>query len=438
METKLTRIAEVARTRPKERLTSLIHLIDETMLVDCHHEMDARKATGVDKVTKEEYDRNLVVNLQDLLGRMKRNAYKPQPVRRVYIPKPGSDKKRPLGIPGYEDKLVQTAVAKICSAIWEEEFLDCSYGFRPKRGCHDALKRLSNIIEKRDINYVVDADIRGFFDHVDHEWMMKFVAYRIADPNLLRLIARFFKAGVVESGIIYDTPEGTPQGGVISPILANIYLHYVLDLWFEKVVKRKSRGEAYLIRYADDFICCFQYEDDAKMFYQELQERLSKFKLEIATEKTRLIAFGRKAVINCTITGKRKPGTFDFLGFTHYCGKSPKYGTFTVMRKTSKKKYKASLLKCKEWIKQNRHMSITELIKALRRKLIGYYQYYGVTGNYRMLDRFRFEVIKHVFKWLNRRSQRKSFNWSEFGAFRRNYPLPVSKIYVHFYGQSAI
>jgi len=402
------------------------------MLVECHREIDGRKATGVDKVTKEEYGRNLETNISRLLEQMKWNTYKPQPVLRKYIPKPGTEKKRPLGIPGYEDKLVQMPIAKILNAIWEEEFLDCSYGFRPNHNCHDALKALSSTIEKQSINYIVDADIRGFFDHVDHEWMIRFLAHRIADPNMLRLITRFLKAGVMEGGIIYDTPEGTPQGGIISPKLANIYLHYVLDLWFEKVVKKQSRGAAYLIRYADDFICCFQYEDDAKKYYQRLIERLRKFNLEIATEKTRLIAFGRKA---SNISGKRKPATFDFLGFTHYCGKSPKYGTFVVMRKTSKKKYKTSLLKCKEWVRNNRHTQINELIKRLRQKLIGYYHYYGVTGNYLMLERFRHQVYKIIFKWLNRRSQRKSFNWSEFWTFQKRYPLPIPKIHVHFYGQ---
>jgi group II intron reverse transcriptase/maturase len=432
METKLTRIAEVAREKPKERFTSLAHLINETMLVECHQEMDARKAPGVDKITKEEYGQNLRTNILDLLERMKRQAYKPQPVRRVYIPKPGTDKKRPLGISGYEDKLVESAIAKILNAIYEADFLDCSYGFRPNRGCHDALKELNNIIEKKKVNFVVDADIRGFFDHVSHEWMMKFIAHRIADPNIQRLIVRFLKAGVIEAGIKYDTPEGTPQGGVVSPILANIYLHYTLDLWFEKVIKKQSHGEAYLIRYADDFICCFQYEDDARAFYQALVERLGKFNLEIATEKTKIIAFGRYAAVNCKRAGKR-PDTFDFLGFTHYCD-THKNGNFRVGRKTSRKKFKMSLLKCKEWIKANRNMPTKELMKALRRKLEGYYRYYGVTGNFRMLELFQYEVKGLLYKWLNRRSQRKSFNWEEFKLFLMQFSLPTPKIYVKLYG----
>jgi RNA-directed DNA polymerase len=432
METKLTRIAEVAREKPKERFTSLAHLINETMLEECHQEMDARKAPGVDKITKEEYGQNLRTNILDLLERMKRQAYKPQPVRRVYIPKPGTDKKRPLGISGYEDKLVEAAIAKILNAIYEADFLDCSYGFRPNRGCHDALKELNNIIEKKKVNFVVDADIRGFFDHVSHEWMMKFIAHRIADPNIQRLIVRFLKAGVMEAGIKYDTPEGTPQGGVVSPILANIYLHYTLDLWFEKVIKKQSHGEAYLIRYADDFICCFQYEDDARAFYQALVERLGKFNLEIATEKTKIIAFGRYAAVNCKRADKR-PDTFDFLGFTHYYD-THKNGSFRVGRRTNRKKFKMSLLKCKEWIKANRNMPAKELMKALRRKVEGYYRYYGVTGNFRMLKQFQYEVKGLLYKWLNRRSQRKSFNWEEFKSFLMRFPLPTPKIYVKLYG----
>lgn len=433
METGLTRIAKVAKAKPKEKFTSLAHLINEPMLVECHRKMRARKASGVDAITKEEYDQNLTANIKDLIERMKRQAYKPQPVRRVYIPKPGTNQKRPLGIPGYEDKLVQMNLAKILNAIYEADFLDCSYGFRPGRSCHDALKALNKIIENKDINYIVDADIRGFFDHVDHEWMRKFIGERIADPNIKRLINRFLKAGVMEAGIIYQTSEGTPQGGVISPILANIYLHYALDLWFEKVIKKRSRGEAYIIRYADDFVCCFQHKEDAEAFYQSLKERLGKFKLEIAAEKTRIIEFGRKAGRN----NNNKPDTFDFLGFTHYCGKSVKYKSFKVMRKTSKKKYKASLLRCKEWLKANRNKPVKELMKQIEIKLDGHYRYYGITGNYLMLDRFRHEVIKRLYKWLNRRSQKKSFkNQEEFERFLTRFPLPKPRIYVHFYGTS--
>ena len=252
METKLTRIAEIAKERPNERITGLAHLINQESIKESHRELKARKATGIDDITKEEYEKNLTGNIDLLVDRMKKQAYKPQPVRRVYIPKTGTDKMRPLGIPAYEDKLVQNILNKILNAVFEGDFLDSSFGFRPNRSCHDVLKVLTHIIENRKISYIVDTDIKGFFDHVDHNWLMKFIEHRIADVNIYRLIVRFLKAGVLESGKYSNTEEGTPQGGLISPILGNIYLHYVLDLWFEKVVRRHCKGDAYMVRYADD------------------------------------------------------------------------------------------------------------------------------------------------------------------------------------------
>jgi RNA-directed DNA polymerase len=431
MVTKLTRIVELAKARPTERFTSLAHLIDVNHLKECHRQTSPRKAVGVDKVTKAEYDKALETNLQNLTTKLKRNAYKPQPVKRKYIPKPGSVQMRPLGILCYEDKLVQAALANILTSIYEPEFLNCSYGFRPGRGCHDALKELNYIIEEKNINYIVDADIRGFFDHVDQTWMMKFIAHRIADPQIQRLIARFLKAGVIEAGIKYDTPEGTPQGGVISPILANIYLHYALDLWFERGFKRNCRGKAYMIRYADDFICCFQNETDATEFLTMLKERMKKFNLELAEEKTRIIAFGRKAAQTGRNNGV-KPGTFDFLGFTHYTGTSRK-GTYRVKRKTSRKKFQASMHRCKEWLRENRNKPIMQLMEILRRKLQGHYNYYGITDNSNALCRFQYEVTRMIFKWLNRRSQRKSFEWDKFELFLNKYPLPEPRIKVNIY-----
>ena len=335
-------------------------------------------------------------------------------------------------MPAYEDKLVQKALAKILNAIYEADFLDCSFGFRPNRGCHDALKILNHYIESKQINYIVDADIRGYFDNVDHQWLMSFLRHRIADPNILRLISRMLKSGVVEAGIKYDTPIGTPQGGVVSPIISNIYLHYVLDLWFEKIVRKKCRGQAYMVRYADDFVCCFQYEHEARMFYQELIERLARFNLEIAEDKTKIINFGRYAAQFCQLGGRKKPDTFDFLGFTHYCSNSQK-GRFRVKRKTSRKKYKASLLRVDDWIKANRHLPVKELMGKLRRKLEGYYNYYAITDNGIMVDWFHNKVKGFVFKWLNRRSQRRSFNWEKFLLFYSIYPLPRAKICVNIY-----
>lgn len=436
METKLTRITEAARKRPEEKFTSLAHLINEETIKECHREMSTKKAAGVDAVTKEEYGLNLESNVKDLINRMKRQAYKPQPVRRVYIPKAGTDKKRPLGIPAYEDKLVQGVVARILNAIYEQDFLECSFGFRPKRGCHDALKVLDKIVNKKEIKYVVDADIRGFFDHVDHEWMMKFLQHRIADPNILRLIARFLRSGIIEAGIEYDTPEGTPQGGVCSPILGNLYLHYVLDLWFEKRVRKNCRGMAYMVRYADDTVFCFQYEEDAKEFYSQMIERLGKFKLEVAEEKTKIITLNKEEDDDDGEEngggGCRQPNSFDFLGFTHYMGKD-KNGARRVKRKTSKKKYRASLLRCKEWIRRNRHMPTKSFMKEMRAKLQGYRRYYGITDNRSAVSSFIDEVKRLVFKWLNRRSQRKSFNWDKFNLFLKKYPLPRAKTYVNIF-----
>jgi RNA-directed DNA polymerase len=431
VETKLARIVEMAKARPSERFTSLAHLINERTLAECHRRMEAGKASGVDGETKATYGENLEANLQDLVARMKRQAYKPEPVLRKYIPKPGTDKKRPLGLPSYEDKLVQGVLARILRAIYEQDFLDCSHGFRPGRGCHRALSQLGEIIETRRVNYILDADIRGFFDHVNHEWLMKFVGHRVADPNVLRLIHRFLKAGVMEAGIVYDTPEGTPQGGVISPLLANVYLHYVLDLWFEKAVKKACRGEAHLVRYADDFVCCFQYEEDAKAFYGWLKERLKEFGLEIAEEKTRIITFGRQAWQDHN-NGGGKPGTFDFLGFTHYCGTSQQ-GRFRVKRKTSRKKYRASLKRVYEWLAKNRHLPVREMMRTLRLKVAGNHRYYGITDNLPTLRKFNYHVTRALYKWLNRRSQKRSFNWEQFNKFLKACPLPKPVIHVNIY-----
>jgi group II intron reverse transcriptase/maturase len=396
------------------------------MIIACHKQMDKKKAVGIDEITKEEYEENLEENVRDLIARMKRQAYKPQSVKRVYIPKPGTDKKRPLGIPAYEDKLVQIALAKVLNAIYEQEFLECSFGFRPERSCHDALKVLNVIVNKPEINYVVDADIRGFFNHVEHEWMMKFIKHRIADPNIQRLISRFMKAGVMEVGIRRETPEGVPQGGPISPVLANIYLHYVMDLWFEKRIRRQCEGTSYMVRYADDAVFCFEHESEAKEFYQQLVMRLKEFNLEIADEKTKIINLGKNK------EDDHGAGNFDFLGFTHYSDKDSN-GITIVKRKTSKKKYKASLLKVKEWLKQNRHSPTKELMKMLKIKLQGYCRYYGVTNNRYAVSDFIDETKRLLFKWLNRRSQRKSFDWSRFNLFLGKYPLPRAYTYVNIF-----
>lgn len=428
MQTKLERIAEIAKESPEERFTSLVHLINEESLIKAHRMMKVKKAPGIDRVTKDRYQENLKENVKDLMARMKRNAYRPQPVLRKYIPKT-STKTRPLGLPAYEDKLVQLVLKEILEAVYEQDFLNCSYGFRPDLGCHKALKALNYIIENKKINYIVDVDIKGFFEHLDHKRLTEFLSIRIADPKIKRLVVKFLKAGVMEEGRFLPTSEGTPQGGIISPLLANIYLHCVLDLWFKETVRKRCRGSAYLIRYADDAISCFQYPEEARRFYQDLIERLKEFNLELAEDKSKIIPFGKDSIDGV------KPQTFDFLGFTHYAGKSKK-GKFRVKRKTSRKKFTVSLKRCKEWLKFNRNTKIKIIMQKLTVKLLGYYRYYGITDNTKALVGFKTEVGKLLFKWMNRRSQKRSFDWNKFNLFLKRYPLPIPKITVHIYDLS--
>ena len=432
METKLLRIAELAKSDPKMQFTSLAHLLDKQSLVQCHIELPNKKATGINGTTKEQYSDNLEESIEDLVSRLKSKSYRPVPVRRMYIPKLNSNKKRPLGIPEHEDKIVQKGITKILNSIYENDFLDCSFGFRPNRNCHDALKILNFYIEKRSVNYVVDVDIKGFFDNVDHRWMMEFLKLRITDPNLLRIIGRFLKGGYMEEGKKYKTDKGTPQGGVISPVLANVYLHYVLDLWFEKSVKKQCEGQAYIVRYADDFVCCFQFKNEAQEFFQSLKLRLKKFNLEIAEDKTKIIPFGRLAEKLVKHRGNGKPETFDFLGFTHYCGNS-KQGKFRVKRKSSRKKVQSKLKESKEWLKKNRNKDIQIIMDRFKRSLIGYFNYYCITDNTQSVNKFKDKIRNLLFKWLNRRSQRKSFTWDKFSLFLDKYPLPSPRIKVNIY-----
>jgi len=432
METKLLRIAELAKSEPRMKFTSLTHLLNEQSLTQCHQELPNKKATGVNGTTKEQYSENMEENIRDLVCRLKSKSYRPVPVRRMYIPKLNSNKKRPLGIPEHEDKIVQKGITKILNTIYENDFLDCSFGFRPNRNCHDALKILNQYIEKRAVSYIVDVDIKGFFDNVDHKWVIEFLKLRIADPNLLRIISRFLKGGYMEEGKKHKTDNGTPQGGVISPILANVYLHYVLDLWFEKVVRKQCKGQAYIVRYADDFVCCFQHKSEAQQFFHSLKLRLKKFKLEIAEDKTKIIPFGRFAENNAKREGNSKPATFDFLGFTHYCGKS-KQGKFRVKRKSSRKKVQGKLRETKEWLKTNRNKDIHTIMDRFRRSLIGYYNYYCITDNTQTVNNFKEKIEYLLFKWLNRRSQRKSFTWDKFRHFLNKYPLPSPRIKVNIY-----
>lgn len=430
--TKLRRIAEKARKEPTFKFTSLFHLMNEELLRECFRRLRKDAAAGIDKMTKEKYAENLEANLSELVGRLHRMAYKPQPVRRKYIPKPGSTKQRPLGIPSFEDKLVQAALVRILESVYEQDFTADSYGFRPARSCHDALKALSQTVEDHPVNHIVEADIKGFFDNVDQQWLMKFVAHRIEDKRIQRMVKRFLRAGVSEDGSVTISDEGTPQGGVISPLLANIYLHYALDLWFEKVYRKSCTGYARLIRYADDFVVCFQYKLDAQRFREELVSRLGKFGLEVEPTKTKVMEFGRFAVENARRKGQRAE-SFDFLGLTHYCGTRKDGKGFRMKRVTARKKFIAKLKAFKQWLKNARNLKTKELWGIASAKVRGHYNYYGVTDNLRGIARFGVQVKKLLFKWLNRRGKKNSLNWASFAEMLKRFPLPKPRIKVSMF-----
>ena len=432
METKLVRIAEISATTKHPIFTSVYHLINEDMLKQCHKELDGSKAVGIDKVTKDEYGKNLDRNIKDLVQRLKNKSFKPLPSLRVYIPK-ANGKKRPLGIASYEDKIVQMAVKKILGAIYEPRFLNCMYGFRPNRGCHEAIKEVYQRISYGKISYIVDADIKGFFDHIDHEWMMKFLEWNIQDKNLLWLIRKYLKAGIMEQGKFEPTEEGSAQGSVMSPMLANIYMHHVLTLWFKLVVKKEMQGECFLVNFADDFVAGFQYKWEAENYYKLLKERMEKFGLQLEDSKSRLLQSGAYIA-----RAKQKSGecirlqTFDFLGFTFYCGRSRK-GMPYIMPKTSSKKFRQKIRDIKVWLYANRDQPLKKLMGMLNLKLIGHYRYYGISFNGRMISNYKQQVRELLFKVLNRRSDRKSYTREGFIEMLKYYPLAMPKIYVSLF-----
>ena len=430
METKLARISQLSKENPDMVFTSIGHLINKELLMECHKTMDGKKAVGIDGVTKEDYGRNLEENLDKLVGRLKQKSYKPQPARRVEIPK-DNGKTRPLSIYCYEDKLVQEALKRVLEAVFEPHFYDEMWGFRPNRGCHKAIQSLNVMLEKRPTSYVLDADIKGFFDHINHDWAVRFIESRIKDPNIIRLVRRMLKGGILEDYRYEKTEEGSGQGSVCSPIIANIYMHYVLVWWFKEKMQPSFRGYSGLTVYADDFVVVFQYKDDAERFYEHLKKRMEHFGMTLEENKTRLIEFGRFAEERCAKKG-RKPQTFTFLGFTHYCSHG-RNGKFRVKRKTSKKKFAK---KCKEVhriIRDMRTRRLAVIIKKMNQILVGYYHYYGITDNIDSLRNFRRQMRKSLFKWLNRRSQKKSYTWEQFDDMLRTYPLAEPKIYVSVY-----
>jgi len=430
VQTKLDRISEIAKKDKECRFKNLMHLLNKENLKECFYRLQRSSAAGVDGTSWHEYESNLEENLESLVARMKQWSYRPQPVKRTYIPK-GNGKLRPLGIPAVEDKIVQMAVTRILETIYENDFMDFSYGFRPKRSCHDAIERLDYMIKWNPINYVIDADIKGFFDNMDHKWMIKMLEERISDVHLIRLIKRFLKNGYLEEGKLYVSERGTPQGGVVSPVLANIYLHYALDLWIERIIKKQSDGFVGMVRYADDYIICLRYKHEADRLLELLGKRLGKFGLSLAEEKTKLVSFGKYAAEKAKSRGK-KPGTFDFLGFTHYNDKDRK-GGFKVGHRTARKKYVVKMREIAHWIKKMRGIKPEQWWQILCAKLRGHYQYYGISGNYRGISRYYVEVIRLLYKWLNRRSQKKSFNWKGFEEYLNRFPLPEPRIWHNLY-----
>ena len=401
MATKAEGIREKSAKYP--RVENLMRNVNEETLMTEHRKQNRKKAVGVDGVSKDKYDENAEENIRELVKRMKKFQYKPLPVKRVYIPK-ANGKKRPLGLPSYEDKLVQGVMAGILNDVYEPRFLDCSYGFRENRNSHQVVRYINQSIMCRKVNYVLEADIKGFFDNVDHDWLMKFLEHDIADKNFLRYIKRFLIGGIMEGTELKESDRGTPQGGLISPVLANVYLHYVLDLWFEKGIKPRLKGEAYYVRYADDFLIMFQYENEARKVMQVLIPRLGKFGLEVAEEKTRILPIGR-------FKGTKED--FDFLGFTFYNTKT-RTGKYRVGVRTSKKKLKAKKQAAKAWLKTRLTKPVADTMKTLAAVIRGHCNYYGVNGNYHAIQNF-WKYLKYAtYRMLNRRDQKGKFRYEKY------------------------
>jgi len=419
MRTSLQGIASKARRDKKYRFRDLYRLLNEENLTDSWRYINSKAASGVDKTTAKEYVKNLCDNVRDLVARLKRKRYRAKLVRRVYIKK-SEGKLRPLGIPATEDKLVQIVVARILNAIYEQDFLPNSFGYRSGVGPREAVQDITSALYWEKYSYIVDADIKGFFDSIDHKWLIKMLEQRIDDRVFIGLIRKWLKAGVLTpEGQVEHPVTGTQQGGIVSPVLANIYLYYVLDLWFEKVVKPSCEGEAYLCRYADDFVAAFRYQRDAERFYEALGRRLNKFGLELAEEKTKIIRFTRFR--------KEEGAYFEFLGFEFRWGVSRK-GKDTIKRRTSRKRFRKSLKNFKEWCRESRNFRLKKLFSLLNAKLRGYYNHYGVIGNYDSLEEFYTQVRRILYKWLNRRSQRRSFNYEGFSEVMRHYQIEKPRI----------
>ncbi len=426
MSTRYHRITELAKEDKGRTFFSLAHFLTVDALQEALESLRKDAKAGVDGVTYAEYDKNAKENISQLQERVKNGQYRAQPLRRIYIAKEDG-RQRPISIPSLEDKIVQKAVVELLNSIYEQDFLGCSYGFRPGRSAQDALDEVGRIICRRPIGYVLEADIRGYFDAIVREKLMEWMGKRVSDGQIRRLIGKWIHVGVIDEGRLRVTETGVGQGQVISPLLANIYLHYVLDDWFETTVKPRLKGEAYEVRFADDFILCFQYREDAEKVLEVLTKRFEKYGLTLHPEKTRLIEFGRQALTKSEKPGGTKPPTFDFLGFTHLCKRS-RNGKFTIHLRTMRKRLRRSLAEITAWCREHRHDPVEEQQKVLNSKLRGHYQYYGRPTNYRCIWQFFRGVRKSWQKWLNRRTRGNSLNWDKFGNLLRCHPLLLPHI----------
>ena len=431
VDTQLGFVAERAKRDKVASFDNLMHLINEESLKAGYWRLQKECAAGVDGISWKEYGERLDENIKGLIGRIRTMSYRPQAVRRVYIPK-GNGEQRPIGIPAMEDKMVQKAMSRIMEAIYEQDFHEDSYGFRRGKGCHQALKRVNELITFKSISYVIEADIKGFFDNVKHDKLMEWLGIRIKDEKFRRYVVRFLKAGYMEQEAFKKTSTGTPQGGNISPMIANVFLHYVVDEWFEKRMKPQMKGQGYVVRYCDDFVIVMQLREEAQRILRELKARLAENGLMVNEEKTRVVSFGRFEKERSQ-RDKRKTNTFDFLGFTHYIGTS-REGKFMVGRKTSKKRMQRSCVAMNRWLSKVRGaMPLRQLWEELAVKMEGHYGYYGVSDNTKGLQTYYANVKKMAHKWVNRRSQRLSMSWEEFKSYLQRYPLPRPRIMYQLY-----
>jgi RNA-directed DNA polymerase len=431
METGLERVAAKARGEPKLRFTSLAHHITKERVWENLCEMRADSAPGTDGQTVPEAKESFGEWIEPMLQSIHRQGYHAPNIRRVYIPKPGKREKRPLGVPCVADRALQRTTAQVLSAIYERDFLPCSFGGRPGRGAHHALATLNEVIAGRKVEWVLEADLKNFFGSLSHDWMLRFVEHRVGDPRLISLIRRWLKAGILEDGEVHASEQGTPQGGSISVLLSNVYLHYVLDLWFERVVKPRLRGEAYVVRYIDDFVVCFQYREDALRAQNAMGQRLGRFGLTLEPTKTKLVEFGRFADKWASKRGRRRPETIYFLGFTLYCTRNRK-GNFRVGVRTEKSRLRRALSHAQDLMRRMRHSPIREQVAHLNQVLRGHYAYYGIAGNIRALQRVHRAVERYWRQMLSSRSWKGDVRWQAFHRIKERFPLLRPKLYLPY------